>query len=69
LILVVTSNSEKALPDAFLRRCIYYDIPFPDPATLKRIVETRIKRLRGAAGSALVDDAIALTDHLRRNRL
>jgi MoxR-like ATPase len=67
-ILVVTSNSEKALPDAFLRRCVYYDMPFPDPSTLKRIVEARIARLRGAGGSALVDDAIALTDHLRRNR-
>src|SRR5512132_3996249 len=51
-ILVITSNSEKALPDAFLRRCVYYDMPFPDPATLKRIVETRIERLRGASGSA-----------------
>jgi MoxR-like ATPase len=68
-ILVITSNSEKVLPDAFLRRCVYYDMPFPDPATLKRIVETRIERLRGAGGSALVDDAIALTHHLRRNRI
>jgi MoxR-like ATPase len=30
-ILVLTSNSEKNLPDAFLRRCIYYHIPFPRP--------------------------------------
>jgi MoxR-like ATPase len=66
-ILVITSNSEKALPDAFLRRCVYYDIPFPDLATLKRIVETRIDRLRGRA-SLLVDDAIAITDHLRNTR-
>jgi MoxR-like ATPase len=67
-ILVITSNSEKALPDAFLRRCVYYDMPFPDPATLKRIVETRIERLRGVDRSSLVDDAIAVTEHLRCNR-
>jgi MoxR-like ATPase len=29
-VLIITSNSEKHLPDAFLRRCIYYNIPFPD---------------------------------------
>ncbi len=34
-VLIITSNSERNLPDAFLRRCIYYNIPFPgeDPAT------------------------------------
>jgi MoxR-like ATPase len=38
-ILVFTSNSEKNLPDAFLRRCVYYHIPFPNKARLQRIVE------------------------------
>lgn len=37
-IVVITSNSEQGLPDAFLRRCIYYDIPFPDEDRLERIV-------------------------------
>jgi len=41
-ILILTSNSEKSLPDAFLRRCIYYDIPFPDKDRLKEIVEIRL---------------------------
>jgi MoxR-like ATPase len=41
-ILVITSNSEKSLPDAFLRRCIYYNIPFPDAKRLKAIVEARL---------------------------
>jgi MoxR-like ATPase len=40
-ILVVTSNSEKNLPDAFLRRCAYYHIPFPDRDRLIQIVESR----------------------------
>ncbi len=36
-LLVLTSNSEKNLPDAFLRRCVYYNIPFPDDE--KRLAE------------------------------
>ncbi len=32
-VLVLTSNSEKALPDPFLRRCIFYHIPFPESTT------------------------------------
>ena len=42
-ILVLTSNSEKHLPDAFLRRCIYYDIPFPDEDRLKAILAQRLE--------------------------
>jgi len=42
-ILVLTSNSEKHLPDAFLRRCIYYDIPFPDEGRLKAILAQRLE--------------------------
>ncbi len=42
-IVVLTSNLERSLPDAFLRRCVFYYIPFPGPETLKRIVENRLK--------------------------
>ncbi|MCB8837900.1 MoxR family ATPase [Aurantimonas sp. VKM B-3413] len=38
-IVVITSNNEKELPDAFLRRCFFHYIRFPDPDTLQRIVE------------------------------
>ncbi|KQT86061.1 MoxR family ATPase [Aurantimonas sp. Leaf443] len=38
-IVVITSNNEKELPDAFLRRCFFHYIQFPDPETLARIVE------------------------------
>jgi MoxR-like ATPase len=41
-IIIMTSNSEKNLPDAFLRRVVYYNIPFPDSATLLRIVSSKI---------------------------
>ncbi|MDQ4061006.1 MAG: MoxR family ATPase [Pseudomonadota bacterium] len=38
-VVVITSNNEKELPDAFLRRCFFHYIRFPDPETLQRIVE------------------------------
>ena len=37
-ILLVTSNNEKELPDAFLRRCVFHYIEFPDVATMRKIV-------------------------------
>jgi MoxR-like ATPase len=41
-ILILTSNSEKSLPEAFLRRCIYYDVPFPDQSRLTEIITARL---------------------------
>ncbi|WP_029617543.1 AAA family ATPase [Pseudorhizobium marinum] len=38
-VVIITSNNEKELPDAFLRRCFFHYIRFPDPETLARIVE------------------------------
>jgi len=43
-IMVLTSNSEKNLPDAFLRRCVYYHIPFPTEPQLKEIVLKRFSK-------------------------
>ena len=37
-ITIITSNAEKELPDAFLRRCIFHYIEFPDPALMKEII-------------------------------
>jgi MoxR-like ATPase len=47
-LVILTSNSEKNLPDAFLRRCIFYHIQFPDAGRLKQIVHKRF----GAAAFA-----------------
>jgi len=41
-LIILTSNSERDLPDAFLRRCVYYHIPFPDRDTLRDIVARRV---------------------------
>lgn len=40
-IMVLTSNSEKNLPDPFLRRCVYHHIPFPGPELLQEIVQKK----------------------------
>ncbi|NBU25891.1 MAG: MoxR family ATPase [Gammaproteobacteria bacterium] len=38
-VIIITSNNEKELPDAFLRRCFFHYIRFPDAETMQRIVE------------------------------
>jgi MoxR-like ATPase len=45
-IIVITSNNEKELPDAFLRRCFFHYIRFPDEETMTRIVEVHYPGLR-----------------------
>lgn len=42
-IVIITSNSERDLPDAFLRRCIFFHIDPPDLEALSKIVEDRLK--------------------------
>jgi MoxR-like ATPase len=38
-VIIITSNNEKELPDAFLRRCFFHYIQFPDESTLRQIVD------------------------------
>lgn len=38
-VVIITSNNEKELPDAFLRRCFFHYISFPEPDTLRQIIE------------------------------
>jgi MoxR-like ATPase len=45
-LVVITSNNEKELPDAFLRRCFFHYIQFPDPATMQRIVDVHYPGIR-----------------------
>lgn len=42
IVVIMTSNSEKNLPDAFLRRCIFYHIPFPNKAEMLTIVKSQL---------------------------
>ena len=45
-IVVITSNNEKELPDAFLRRCFFHYIRFPDEETLAKIVEVHFPGIK-----------------------
>lgn len=49
IVVIMTSNSEKNLPDAFLRRCVFYHIPFPDQEQLCKIAKS-------ALGDSIPDD-------------
>ncbi|HVT36892.1 MAG TPA: MoxR family ATPase [Nevskiaceae bacterium] len=45
-VIVITSNNEKELPDAFLRRCFFHYIRFPDKETMQRIVDVHFPSLK-----------------------
>jgi MoxR-like ATPase len=60
-IVVITSNNEKELPDAFLRRCVFHFIDFPDPELMKRIVRVHHPRVE----DAVVDQAVVAFYELR----
>ncbi len=56
-IVVMTSNSERQLPEPFLRRCIYHHIEFPDANALVRILQGRL-RGEGGGGATPKDDEL-----------
>jgi MoxR-like ATPase len=62
-VVIVTSNNEKELPDAFLRRCIFHFIDFPDQELMKRIVRVHHPRIE----AELVDQAVVAFYELRQN--
>ena len=45
-IILITSNNEKELPDAFLRRCFFHYIKFPDKETMQKIVDVHFPNLK-----------------------
>jgi MoxR-like ATPase len=53
-VVIITSNNEKELPDAFLRRCIFHYIEFPDATLMKRIVDVHHPHL----DTALLDQVL-----------
>ena len=53
-VVIITSNNEKELPDAFLRRCFFHFIRFPDPETLAQIVRVHFPGIKeGLLSTAL----------------
>ena len=61
-IIVITSNNEKELPDAFLRRCFFHYISFPDHDTMKSIVDVHFPGLQ----QQVVRDALEVFFDVRK---
>jgi MoxR-like ATPase len=62
-IVIITSNSEKALPEPFLRRCAFFHIPFPENTTLSEIVKGALPKLK--PGQPLFNSAVEFLLELR----
>ena len=60
-IVFITSNNEKELPDAFLRRCFFHYIRFPDRETMHKIVDVHFPGLK----KALIREALEVFFELR----
>lgn len=61
-IVIITSNNEKELPDAFLRRCFFHYISFPDVDTMKKIVEVHYPGIK----QSLVKEAMEVFFDVRK---
>ena len=55
-LVIITSNNEKELPDAFLRRCFFHYISFPDPDTMKQIISVHFQDIQ----KELVSEALKI---------
>ncbi|MEN3950225.1 MoxR family ATPase [Iodidimonas sp. SYSU 1G8] len=60
-IVIITSNNEKELPDAFLRRCFFHYIQFPDPDTMKDIIDVHFPDIQ----KKLVSEALKIFYEIR----
>ncbi|MEM7103866.1 MAG: MoxR family ATPase [Bacteroidota bacterium] len=63
-IVVITSNNEKELPDAFLRRCLFHYIRFPDKEVMQQIVDVHFPNIQ----QDLIDNAMRVFYGLREVR-
>ena len=61
-VMIITSNNEKELPDAFLRRCFFHYIRFPDDDTMKQIVEVHYPGIK----QKLVAEALRIFYDIRK---
>jgi MoxR-like ATPase len=61
-VVIITSNNEKELPDAFLRRCFFHYIRFPDAETLQQIVDVHYPGIKKALVGEALKSFFALRD-------
>ena len=64
-VVIITSNNEKELPDAFLRRCVFHFIDFPDQEFMKRIVAVHHPELDQALQDQVLKVFYEVRDGLR----
>jgi len=60
-VMIITSNNEKELPDAFLRRCFFHYIRFPDAETMQKIIEVHFPGIK----KRLMEEALRLFFEVR----
>ncbi|WP_299595969.1 MoxR family ATPase [uncultured Microbulbifer sp.] len=61
-IVIITSNNEKELPDAFLRRCFFHYISFPDRATMQKIVDVHYPDIKNTLVAEAMDIFFQIRD-------
>jgi MoxR-like ATPase len=61
-IVIITSNAEKELPDAFLRRCIFHYIAFPDKETMRKIINVHYENVEGKLLDQVIETFYWLRD-------
>ena len=61
-IVIITSNNEKDLPDAFLRRCFFHYISFPDVATLEKIINVHYPNIKRNLINASIKSFLTIRD-------
>lgn len=66
IVVILTSNSEKGLPEAFLRRCVFFHIPFPEKEQLLQIVRARIGQGSDYSNEVLIQHFLAVRDKVKR---
>ena len=61
-VVIITSNNEKELPDAFLRRCFFHYIRFPDESTMRAIIDSHFPDIK----TRLVNEALQIFYDMRK---
>lgn len=68
IIIILTSNSEKHLPEPFLRRCVYYNIPFPAQGRLLEIVRSQLGEQTAYADAELVEHFLTIRSQVKKKK-
>jgi MoxR-like ATPase len=68
ILIIMTSNSEKNLPEAFLRRCIFFHIPFPDKHQLAKIILSQLGESTPYKNEIIIDFFLDIRESLSKKK-